>query len=197
MTSDRLITRHSRLVVDGPTIWRAAANQTWQDWLHGHALMENSLNCATRSVLDFRAFFFFPAVANLQGLRIVRQWHQLNPPHRACQAAPRSRLRGCAPLDRAVAWLLQRGRDSQWNGRAAAMLLDHSRWPDEQQNGRRVALPRTGAHPHLACVSMSMSMSILSRAGAHPHLACGRNARAPVPSLPRAARSVPSTLAYG
>ena len=22
--------------------WRAAANQTWQDWLHGHALMENS-----------------------------------------------------------------------------------------------------------------------------------------------------------
>jgi hypothetical protein len=33
-------------IVDAKTskIWRAAANQTWQDWLHGHALMENSLN---------------------------------------------------------------------------------------------------------------------------------------------------------
>ena len=47
-------------IVDGSTaaIWRAAANQTWQDWLHGHALMENSLNCEMRSFLDFRAFFF-------------------------------------------------------------------------------------------------------------------------------------------
>ena len=44
-------------IVDGSTaaIWRAAANQTWQDWLHGHALMENSLNCEIRSFLDFRA----------------------------------------------------------------------------------------------------------------------------------------------
>eukprot|EP01052_Picozoa_sp_SAG31_P073377 SAG31_NODE_32405_length_356_cov_0.813230_1_plen_57_part_10 len=33
-------------------IWRAAANQTWQDWMHGHALMENSLNvCETGSEL--------------------------------------------------------------------------------------------------------------------------------------------------
>ena len=33
-------------IVDGSTaaIWRAAANQTWHDWIHGHALMENSLN---------------------------------------------------------------------------------------------------------------------------------------------------------